>query len=125
MGQSEAACGACLGGKAAHSSALTAGLQVLIVDTAEPAEVRSELAKVNATMASAKLVSGDFAWLAVPVEASTGEYVTRGMMLNTGVERKRVADLVASIKDQRLRTQMCSLAFLCSAAAAAHRDAGT
>jgi ERCC4-type nuclease len=81
--------------------------QVLIVDTAEPAEVRSELAKVNATMASAKLVSGDFAWLAVPIEASTSEYVSRGLMLNTGVERKRVADLVASIRDQRLRTQMC------------------
>ena len=77
------------------------------MDTAEPAEVRSELAKVNATMASAKLVSGDFAWLAVPIEASTSEYVSRGLMLNTGVERKRVADLVASIRDQRLRTQMC------------------
>ena len=81
------------------------------MDTAEPAEVRSELAKVNATMASAKLISGDFAWLAVPVEASTGEYVTRGMMLNTGVERKRVTDLVASIRDQRLRTQMCGKRF--------------
>jgi ERCC4-type nuclease len=66
---------------------------------------------VNATMASAKLISGDFAWLAVPVEASTGEYVTRGMMLNTGVERKRVTDLVASIRDQRLRTQMCGKRF--------------
>ena len=83
------------------------GRQVLIVDTAEPAEVRSELAKVNATMASAKLVSGDFAWMAVPVETPTSEYVSRGMMLNTGVERKRVADLVASIRDQRLKTQMC------------------
>jgi ERCC4-type nuclease len=91
--------------------------QVLIVDTAEPAEVRSELAKVNATMASAKLISGDFAWLAVPVEASTSDYVARGMMLNTGVERKRVTDLVASIKDQRLRTQMCGRP-LCSAAGA-------
>ncbi len=88
------------------------GLQVLIVDTAEPAEVRSELAKVNATMASAKLVSGDFAWMAVPVEASTSEYVSRGLMLNTGVERKRVADLVASIKDQRLRTQMYNSPFI-------------
>jgi hypothetical protein len=83
------------------------GRQVLIVDTAEPAEVRSELAKVNATMASAKLVSGDFAWMAVPVETPTSEYVSRGMMLNTGVERKRVSDLVASIRDQRLKTQMC------------------
>jgi len=83
------------------------GRQVLIVDTAEPAEVRSELAKVNATMASAKLISGDFAWMAVPVETSSSEYVSRGMMLNTGVERKRVADLVASIRDQRLKTQMC------------------
>jgi ERCC4-type nuclease len=62
-------------------------------------------------MASAKLISGDFAWLAVPIEASTGEYVSRGMMLNTGVERKRVTDLVASIKDQRLRTQMCGKLF--------------
>jgi ERCC4-type nuclease len=58
-------------------------------------------------MASAKLVSGDFAWLVVPVEASTSECVSRGLMLNTGVERKRVTDLVASIKDQRLKTQMC------------------
>jgi len=65
-------------------------------------------------MASAKLISGDFAWLAVPVEASTGEYVSRGLMLNTGVERKRVTDLVASIRDQRLKTQMCGQLLLLS-----------